>query len=108
MDFLNKAYSQITDLFRSMTPAARLTAGLLAAVIVLGLAFLFRFQSQSMDGYLLEGRPFMAGELTAVQRALSEANLNDWALDGNRIKIPAGQKAVYIAALAENNALPSD
>lgn len=108
MDFLNKAYSQIADLVRSMTPAARLTAGLLAAVIVVGLAFLFRFQSQSMDGYLLEGRPFMAGELTAVQRALAEANLNDWQLDGNRIKIPAGQKAVYIAALAENNALPSD
>lgn len=108
MDFLNKAYAQIADLFRSMTPAARLTAGLLAAAIVVALAFLFRFQSQSMDGYLLEGRPFMAGELTAVQRALSEANLNDWELDGNRIKIPAGQKAIYIAALAENNALPSD
>jgi flagellar M-ring protein FliF len=108
MDFLNKAYAQIVDLFRSMTPAGRLTAGLLTAVIVVGLAFLFRFQSKSMDGYLLEGRPFMAGELTAVQRALSEAELNDWELDGNRIKIPASQKAVYIAALAENNALPAD
>jgi flagellar M-ring protein FliF len=108
MDFLNKAYAQIADLFRSMTPAGRLTAGLLTAVIVVALAFLFQFQTQSADGYLLEGRPFMAGELTAVQRALSEANLNNWELDVNRIKIPSSQKAVYIAALAENNALPSD
>src|SRR5436190_16367002 len=108
MDFLNKAYSQIVDLFRSMTPAARLMAGLLAAVIVVALTFLFRFQTHSADGYLLEGRPFLGGDLTAVQRALSEANLNNWELDGNRIKIPSGQKAVYIAALAENNALPTD
>jgi flagellar M-ring protein FliF len=108
MDFLNKAYAQIVDLFRSMTPAGRLMAGLLSAAIVVALAFSFQFQTQSADGYLLEGRPFMAGELTAVQRALSEANLNNWELDGNRIKIPSGQKAVYIAALAENNALPSD
>lgn len=108
MDFLNKAYAQIVDLFRSMTPAGRLMAGLLSAAIVVGLAFLFRFQSQSMDGYLLEGRPFMGGELTSVQRALAEAGLKDWALDGNRIKIPSSQKAIYIAALAENNALPSD
>lgn len=108
MDFLNKAYLQIVDLFRTMTPAARLTAGLLAAAIVVGLAFLFRFQTQSADDYLLGGRPFMAGELTSAQRALSEAGLKNWLLEGNRIKIPANQKDVYIAALAENNALPAD
>lgn len=108
MDFLNKAYLQVVDLFRSMTPAARLTAGLLAAVIVVALAFMFRFQTQSADDYLLGGRPFMAGELTAVQRALSEKGLKNWELEGNRIKIPSGQKEVYIAALAENNALPTD
>src|SRR5215207_7733938 len=108
MDFLNKAYSQIVDLFRSMTPAGRLIAGLLTAAIVVALAFLFQFQTKSADGYLLEGRPFMAGELTGVQRALSEAGLENWELDGNRIKIPSSQKAVYIAALAEKNALPAD
>jgi flagellar M-ring protein FliF len=108
MDFLNKAYSQLADLVRSMTPAARVTAALLAGVIVVGLAFLFRFQTQTADDYLLGGRPFMAGELTAVQRALSEAKLTNWELEGNRIKIPSGQKAAYIAALAENNALPTD
>jgi flagellar M-ring protein FliF len=108
MDFLNKAYTQLVDLFRSMTPAARLTSALLLAVIVVGVAFLFRFQTEMADDYLLGGRPFMAGELTNVQSALSEAGLKNWELEGNRIKIPSGQKAVYIAALAENNSLPSD
>ena len=108
MDFLSKANAQIVDLFRSMTPAARLTAGLLLVVIVLGLALLFRFQVETADDFLLGGRPFLAGEMTAVQRALSEAGLKNWQLEGSRIKIPGGQKDVYIAALAEGNALPSD
>lgn len=108
MDFLNKAYLQFADLFRSMTPAARITAALLLAVIVVGLAFLFRFQSISTDDYLLGGRPFQGGELVAVQSALSAAELKNWEIEGNRIKIPSGQKDLYIAALAENNALPAD
>jgi flagellar M-ring protein FliF len=108
MDFLNQSYKQIFDLFASMTPASRLMAALLAGVIVVGLVYLFQVQSPSADDYLLGGRPFLASELTAVQRALSEAGLKNWELEGNRIKIPGGQKAAYIAALAEGNALPID
>jgi hypothetical protein len=37
MDFLNRAYSQLNDLYRSMTPGSRLTAGLLAVVVVVGI-----------------------------------------------------------------------
>ena len=44
MDFLNKAFAQLSDLFRSMTPAARITAGLLLAVVVVSLVYLFRYQ----------------------------------------------------------------
>ena len=41
MDFLNKGLSQVAELFRSMTPAARIVAGLLAGVVVIvSLAFL--------------------------------------------------------------------
>ena len=33
MDFLNQALVQVRDLFRSMTPAARITSALLLAVV---------------------------------------------------------------------------
>ena len=41
MDFLNKAFAQLSDLFRSMTPGARLTAGLLLVVVIVSLGYLF-------------------------------------------------------------------
>ena len=41
MDFLNKAFAQVADLFRSMTPGARLTAGLLLVVVVVSVGYLF-------------------------------------------------------------------
>ena len=44
MDFLNKAYAQIADLFRTMTPGARITAGLLLVVVVVSLGYLFNSQ----------------------------------------------------------------
>lgn len=108
MDFVSKTIAQLTDLFRSMTPAARVTATLLLAAIVVSLVYLFQFRVEAANDYLLGGRPFTASEITAVQRALSEAGLKNWELEGNRIKIPGGEKHVFIAALAEYNALPAD
>jgi flagellar M-ring protein FliF len=108
MGFVNKTYQQLVELFSSMTPAARLMAILLAAAVGVSLFFLFQLQVETPDDYLLGGRPFTAGELTSVQRALSDAGLNKWELEGSRIKIPGGQKHLYIAALSEGNALPAD
>jgi flagellar M-ring protein FliF len=108
MDFVNQAYQQITDLYRTMTPAARMMSVLMAAVVGVSLVFLFQFQAETADDFLLGGRPFAAGELTAVQRAFADAGLKTWELEGSRIKIPSGQKHLYIAALSEGNALPAD
>jgi flagellar M-ring protein FliF len=41
VDFINKAMAQLGDLFRSMTPGARMTTVLLLIVIVVSVAFLF-------------------------------------------------------------------
>ena len=56
MDFLNRAFEQIKDVFASMTPGARITAGLLLVVIIVSLVFLFQGQVISGDNYLLGGR----------------------------------------------------
>ncbi len=42
MDFLNKALAQFSDLFRSMTPGGRITAGLLLVVAVVSVGYLFQ------------------------------------------------------------------
>lgn len=108
MDFLTKAYGQISDLFRSMTPAARLTTGLLVAAIVISLLFLFRQQTDTADELLFGGRTLTNEEIANMSAALSKADLNGWETTGNMLRVPRGQRHTYIAALVENNALPQD
>lgn len=106
MDFLNKAMAQLAELFRSMSAGSRMTAGLLLAVIVVSVAFLVRSQAGGPDGYLMNGEQFPASQLPAMIAAFGEANLNDYQVEGTRIRVPRGQEAKYMAALAAKNALP--
>jgi flagellar M-ring protein FliF len=108
MDFFNQAMAQVADLFRSMTPAARITSGLLLAVVVISLAYLFNHQFSSGDGYLLGGQSFTSAELSAMEAAFGKAGLNDYSVDGNRLKVPLARKSAYLAALADSGALPAN
>ena len=106
MDFLNRAFEQIKDVFASMTPGARITAGLLLVVIVVAMVFLFQGDVISGDNYLFGGRGFSTSELEAIESAFAKAGLTKYELEGNRVRVPSANKDKYIAALAENNALP--
>lgn len=108
MDFINKAWTQIVDVFKGLTPGTRIAAGLLAVGIVVGLFYLFQFQSAGSNEYLLGGRSFVAEELTRAEAAFAKAGLSQWEVEGGRIRVPHGKKALYLAALGENNALPAD
>src|SRR5690606_16719631 len=96
------------DLFRSMTPATRLTTGLLLAVIVVSLVYLFRFQGTVADEDLLSGQSFSSAEISAMEAAFAKAGLSNYEVRGNRVRVPRGQKTVYVAALVDGNALPPD
>jgi flagellar M-ring protein FliF len=106
MDFLNKALTQLNDLFKSMSPGARILAGLLMAVVVVSLAWLFNQGAAGADGYLMGGRPFSANELPAMEAAFAQAGLGAYQIDGNLVRVPKGQEHVYMAALADGGALP--
>jgi flagellar M-ring protein FliF len=106
VDFLNKALAQLNDLFRSMTPAGRITAGLLLAVIVISVAYLFNHQFSGADGYLFGGEPVTPSQLPAMEAAFGKKNLTDYELQGNRIRVPQGKQSIYMAALADAGALP--
>lgn len=108
MDFLNKAYGQIAELFGSMTPAARITSGLLLTLILISGGYLFTHQVSGGNAYLLDGHSFSSEELTAMQAAFGKAGLNHFEIDGNRIRVPSGQKAKYLAALADGEAMPAE
>ncbi len=107
MDFLNRAFAQVRDLFQSMTPGGRIVSGLLLTVIVVSLAYLFTHQVSGSDEYLMGGESFTVGELQAMQAAFGKAGLTNYRPDGARIRIPHGKHAEYMAALADNDALPA-
>jgi flagellar M-ring protein FliF len=108
MDFVNKAWTQLSELFRSMTPGGRVVAGLLLVGVVVSVGYLFRSEVSGCDDYLLSGTSIDPNCLPAIEAAFGKANLSGYQIDGTRIRVPRGQKASYMAALAESKALPPD
>ncbi len=106
MDFLNRALAQVRDLFLSMTPGARITAGLLLGVVVISLAYLFHSGVGSGETYLFGGAAFTSSEQQAMEAAFAKAGLNGYEIEGGKIRVPRGQQNVYIAALGPGKALP--
>jgi flagellar M-ring protein FliF len=105
MDFLNKALAQVSELFRSMTPGARITAGLLLAVVVVSVGYLFKQSTAGPDAFLFGGEMLPDSELTRIEAALGGQNIT-WQREGNRIRVPAGQQASALAAISDAGALP--
>ncbi|HEY2827247.1 MAG TPA: hypothetical protein VGJ04_06570 [Pirellulales bacterium] len=106
MDFLNKSLTQLTDLFRSMSPAGRMVVALLLLVAVISGAYLFNHGLPGSDGYLFGGESVAASQLPAIEAAFGKKNLTDYELQGNRIRVPQGKQSLYMAALADSGALP--
>lgn len=106
MDFLNQAINQVSDVFRSMTAGARITAGLLLAIVVISVGYLFQYQSAGPDEFLFGGQFLTDGQLVRIEAAMAQAGLNDFQRDGNRILVPRGQRSTYLAAVADGDALP--
>lgn len=106
MDFVNTAIAQISELFRSMTPGARVTAGLLLAVVVVSVGYLFQQGTSGPDAYLFGGQPLSDSELNLIDAAIAQARLSGHVREGNRIRVPSGQQAAFMAAVADGNALP--
>ena len=105
MDFLNKAYAQLSELFQSMSPGSRITAALLLAIVVISLGYLFTYQVAGPGEYLLGGEPFPSAQLQEMEAAFGAAGLS-YEVESARIRIPRGQKAKYMAALVDADALP--
>ncbi|MGD9632088.1 MAG: hypothetical protein AB7G28_23300 [Pirellulales bacterium] len=106
MDFLNQAINQVSDLFRSMTPGARITAGLLLAVVIVSFGYLFQYQTAAPDEFLFGGQFLTDGQLVQIEAALGQAGLDDFERQGNRLLVPRGRRADYLAAIADGGALP--
>ena len=109
MDFLNKYFAQIKELFEGMTPGARITSALLLVVTVASLGYLFTSGFHpGGDVFLLDNRAFTSDELTPMLGAFATEGLADAEIVGGRIRVPRGKETAYVAALAKAGVLPHD
>jgi flagellar M-ring protein FliF len=106
MDFLNQSIAQIRELFASMTPGARITSVLLLVAVVVSLAYLVQYGITGGGTYLLGGEAFSQHDLQTMEVAFGKKGLKDFSVEGNRIRVPRAQQSSYLAALADENALP--
>jgi flagellar M-ring protein FliF len=108
MDFFSRSMAQLRDLFASMTPAARITSTLLLGVIVVSLGYLFQGYSSGSKEVLFNGEALQPGEAHRIESVIAKAKLTGWERQGDRILVPRGEKAEYLAAIADANALPAN
>src|SRR5262249_438982 len=95
-----------SELFRSLSPAARIMTVLLLVAIVVSIAFLFNHPFSAGACYLFGGEPVAFSEINAMTAAFGKAGLSDFELEGNRIRVPRGKQGFYMGALADAGALP--
>lgn len=108
MNTLSQIGKQISEVFTTMTPASRIMAGLMLAVVVISLGWIINVQQTSSYEYLFGGQIFSEYELKRAEQAFGDASLRDYKRDGMRISVPAGEKDVYLKALSTSNALPQE
>ena len=106
MNPLNQITKQISELIASMTPQARIMAGLLFATIVVSLGWIVSVQQSTSYEYLLGGKPMTEEQLLRFEQAFGDNGLADYERDGLRIKVPTANKDVYLKALSSSKALP--
>jgi flagellar M-ring protein FliF len=108
MAFLNQAIAQIRELFASMTPAARVTAALLLGVIVVSLGYLFQGYAGASEEYLFT-EILPPREVYYIEAAIAKkGNLPLLQTKEGRVVVPRGRRSEYLAAIAEDGALPAN
>lgn len=104
MDTLAKIGKQFSDLFASMTPQARIMAGLMLGVVVVSLGWIMGNQQTKNTTYIMGS--LSPDEIRNAEGAFGSAMLSDYEIVGTRIAVPSSQKALYLKALQDGNAIP--
>lgn len=107
MDFVNQTIAQVRELFASMTPGARVTAGLLLAVVVVSVGFLFQQVAAGPDEYLFGGESIDRSRLPRMEAAMSAAGV-EFTTEGTKIRVSRSDKNAAIAAIADAGELPPE
>ena len=106
MSLLRESSDQLRGAIADMPIQSRVIAGMLVIAIAIGLGLLVRGTAGNETDYVFGGEMLGEAELAAVEIAFSQAGLNGWIREGNRIRVPNESRSEYYAALQDSAALP--
>ena len=106
MSLLQDSSEQLRKTIADMPGQSRAIALMLVIAIAIGLGLLVRGSGATNTDYLFGGRMLGDKEVDAVEISFSQAGLNGWIREGNRIRIPTENRSEYLAALQDSAALP--
>jgi len=108
MEFFVKTIQQWKQQYGQLTGGSRITVLFLAALLFFGTAYLIVGGLPAQGHVDLFGRNDLDSvTLQRVENALGKSGL-EFEVEGDRIRVPAANKHEYFAALAAENALPSN
>lgn len=106
MDFLRKLILQTQAHLQGLTPSQRLAIGACAGLIVVSIFMLVNWAGQA-DMVPLFDQSITADELGPIRQQL-DADGTDYAIEGDRILVPADSVLRLQARLAQSSTLPGD
>ncbi|MCE9545091.1 MAG: hypothetical protein K8T25_06190 [Planctomycetia bacterium] len=106
MDFLEAGRAKVAGLFGTLGTSARWGIALAVVALIAGAWSLNSAATPGPDSYLLEGVALSPSQLPAMEAAFGKAGLNDYQIEGHRIRIPHSKNAQYLTALTTAGALP--
>jgi flagellar biosynthesis/type III secretory pathway M-ring protein FliF/YscJ len=106
MEQINKTFQAVRRHWTQLSARQRRLARILAVSCGVVLATWSVYRATPRYEWVLSGREFSTRELTVIESALAKAGLDAYTIDAGRVRVPRDERAAYIGALAEGNALP--
>ncbi|QDS86744.1 flagellar MS-ring protein [Rosistilla ulvae] len=106
MNTFGNFWNQIRENFTAMPIQSRMIAGMLIAVIVIGVGLLLQSGGSESTQYLFGGRLLNDEDIRKAEIAFGNAELRDYEFVGSRIRVPSETRDVYLRALSDGNAIP--
>jgi flagellar biosynthesis/type III secretory pathway M-ring protein FliF/YscJ len=106
MNSLMRFYQSTLSIFRSMTPASRVSSAIMIVAILASMIYLFQYQMGGAQTYLFGGQEFSQSEIGLMETALAKAGLNQYEVVGNRVRVPMSARDKYTKAVADGDAVP--
>ena len=107
MEFLNGLRAKISNQVSAGKATTHVIIGGLCALAVVCYMIANQSKTEINSVPLFDARDFSADELHSMELSLGKAGLNDYEIQGNKICVQKSQRATYIKALAESNAVPT-